>query len=428
MAETETTSLFRQGALEAAAGTQLGDPVQLHWRGVRIFTAVALALFVMLLAFACVVEYSPIHKVPAYLDVKGGLIRLRAPSDGAVAKRILVREGERVGAGDLLAILESDRLRADGASRHSATKMRIEEERDALSHEVTAAKVEAEVQRKLISRRIAGLRTELEALLADRRVADELLASLETQSQQIAEVGAQGYATRMQVSRQRDEVLSQKSRVANTKAASARVQRDIETAESELRLIDARLAGLVENKRRSAAELSRTELGSDAESEQVLRAPRSGIVSSALVAQGQSLVVGQTILTIVPQDEPLIVRLLVPARAAGSVRQGAAIKVAFSAYPREKFGQFSAQVLNISDSPTLSSDVPESIGPAQLVFVAVAALTEPPRDRDGTPLVLKPGMQATALVPIERRTVMAWLLEPFTRGFNESAGRKTPEL
>ena len=38
-------------------------------------------------------------------------------------------------------------------------------------------------------------------------------------------------------------------------------------------------------------------------------------------------------------------------------------------------------------------------------------------------LPLKPGMLADALVPIERRTVLEWLLDPILRGLNDSVGR-----
>ena len=38
-------------------------------------------------------------------------------------------------------------------------------------------------------------------------------------------------------------------------------------------------------------------------------------------------------------------------------------------------------------------------------------------------LQLKPGMLADALVPIESRTVLAWLLDPILRGLNDSVGR-----
>ena len=68
--------LFRQLAVEAASGTQIGEPMQSYWRGVTIFTVAAFALVGTLVAFVATVEYSPVYRVPSYTDVPGGLIRL----------------------------------------------------------------------------------------------------------------------------------------------------------------------------------------------------------------------------------------------------------------------------------------------------------------------------------------------------------------
>jgi hypothetical protein len=57
------------------------------------------------------------------------------------------------------------------------------------------------------------------------------------------------------------------------------------------------------------------------------------------------------------------------------------------------------------------------------MFVATATLPGELRSPSGDVLPLKPGMLADALVPIERRTVLAWLLDPILRGLNDSVGR-----
>jgi len=57
------------------------------------------------------------------------------------------------------------------------------------------------------------------------------------------------------------------------------------------------------------------------------------------------------------------------------------------------------------------------------MFVATAALPGPLLGTRGEVLPIKPGMLADALVPIESRTVLAWLLDPIVRGLNDSVGR-----
>jgi len=67
--------------------------------------------------------------------------------------------------------------------------------------------------------------------------------------------------------------------------------------------------------------------------------------------------------------------------------------------------------------------VPQAGGGSEPMFVAIATLPGALHGTRGEVLPLKPGMLADALVPIERRTVLAWLLDPIVRGLNDSVGR-----
>jgi membrane fusion protein len=414
--------LFRQAAVEAAAGTQIGTALATHWRGVGAFTAVAGALLAALLAFVAIVEYSPVHRVAAFVDARGGLIRLKAPLDGRVT-RLAVSDGALVGKGDLLAVIGSERLREEGGGERAAVRQSLEAEKAAIAREIDAARNEAAVNRLMLERRLHGLREERETLRADIRSGERLLASLIAQSDHVSSVAAEGYLPRQQAAQKRDEVTAQESRLASARGAAARIERDIETSEAERRLVDARLAGVIENRQRSSGELTRLRVQSDMDAEQVVRAPQDGRVSYASLAEGQSVEAGQPLFTIAPKDDPLIVKLLVAPAAVASVRPGVAFKLAFRAYPQERFGLFAATVMSVNEIPSLPSEVPQAAGASEPVFVAVASLPGELRGSHGEALPLKPGMLADALVPIERRTVLAWLLDPILRGLNDSVGR-----
>jgi membrane fusion protein len=218
-------------------------------------------------------------------------------------------------------------------------------------------------------------------------------------------------------------VTSQQSRVAELRSTLARVDLETATTEAERQVVAAKLQGLIENQRRSSGELERLVVQGDSEAEQAIRAPADGVVSMALIANGQSVAAGQPLFTIAPIDVPLIVRLLVPARAVASVQAGLGVKVVFRAYPQEKFGQFDARIETVSDMPSLPSEIEQMYVLSEPVFVATASLPKELRAPDGRLLKIKAGMLADALVPIERRTVLEWLFEPLLRSFHESADR-----
>ncbi len=414
--------LFRQVAIDASSGSQIGAALSTYWRGVAVFTAAAFVLLAGLFIFVATVEYSPVHRVASFVDARSGLVRLKAPLDGRIS-RIAVKDGALVKKGDLLAVIGSERLRAEGGGERAIVRQSLEAEKATIAREIEAARQEAGVNRLMLERRLHGLREERETLHADIRSGERLLASLTAQSDHVASAAAEGYLPRQQAAQKRDEVTAQESRLASARGALARVERDLETSDAERRLIDARLAGVIENRQRSNGELNRLTLQSEMDAEQVMRAPQDGRISFASLADGESVEAGQPLFTLAPAGDALVMKLLVAPAAVASVRPGVAIKLAFRAYPQERFGLFAARIESVNEVPSMPGELPQASGQSEPMFVATATLPGELRSADGEVLPLKPGMLADALVPIEKRTVLAWLLDPILRGLNDSVGR-----
>jgi membrane fusion protein len=416
----KVSPLFRPEAIDAAAGTQIGEALAAHWRGVRAFSCIAFLLIALLIAFLASVDYAPGLRIYAYIDSRSGLVRLKAPIDGRIVS-IAVKEGQRVRAGDTIAIISRDREQADGASQHTEIRSKLAQERELLDREMENARLEAVAARLVNERHVAGLRSEQATLATDLQSAERLLASLQSQCQQTESLLNKGFVSKLQVVQKRDEVTAQESRVASARAALTRVSRDIETSEAERGLVETKRFGAIEDLRRSAIGLERLAVQSDADAQEIVRAPRDGTVFSALIVSGQSVVAGERLFTIAPVDSALVLRVLVPARAAAAVRSGIAIKMAFQAYPEERFGQFPATIESVSDAPAMPEDVPRAGASSEPVFISLASWSKELRAPDGHVLWLKPGMLADAIVPLERRTMLAWVFAPMLRGFHEGA-------
>ena len=414
--------LFRQVAIDASSGSQIGAALSTHWRGVAIFTGVAFALLAGLFVFIATVEYSPVHRVASFVDAKGGLVRLKAPLDGRIS-RLAVKDGAIVRKGELLAVIGSERLREEGGGERAVVRQSLEAEKATIAREIDAARQEASVNRLMLERRMNGLRAERETLRTDIRSGERLLASLTAQSDHVASAAAEGYLPRQQAAQKRDEVTAQESRLASARGALSRVERDLETSDAERRLIDARLAGVIENRHRSSGELNRLTLQSEMDAEQVIRAPQDGRVSFASLSDGQSVESGQTLFTLAPINDALVLKLLVAPSAVASVRPGVEVKLAFRAYPQERFGLFPARIDSVNEVPSMPGELPQAAGQSEPMFVATATLPNGLRSTNGELLPIKPGMLADALVPIEQRTVLAWLLDPILRGLNDTVGR-----
>ena len=123
-----------------------------------------------------------------------------------------------------------------------------------------------------------------------------------------------------------------------------------------------------------------------------------------------------------PKGEPLVAKLFLAPATAASVRPGMAIKLAFRAYPRERFGMFEATVDSVDAALSLPGAVRAGVdaGADAPMFVATASLPGALRGPHGEALSLKPGMLADALVPTERRPLLEWLLDPSLRDGGKS--------
>jgi membrane fusion protein len=412
--------LFRQVAVDAAAGSQIGEALATHWRGVKVFTAAAYGLAAALTVFLAVVDYAPSLHVYAYTDARSGIVRLRAPVDGSVS-RIEVKDGQAVHQGDVIAVISRDRVQANGASQHAELRSSLEQERHLVAGEIDNARQQAVQTREMIDKRIAGLRSERATLETDLQATEHLLSSLREQSDRMNTLEKQGFVSMLQAAQKRDEATAQESRVANARAALARVDREIETSVQERALVDTKLSETIEDRRQRTIELDRLAVQSDAEAGEIIRAPKDGTVFSSMIVSGQSVRAGQALFTISPLDSTLVLRLLVPSRAAASVRPGTPIRIVFQAYPEEKFGQFAAVMESLSQAPVMPEDLLQAVPGSGPVFIALASWPGDLHTRDGRVLALKPGMLADAIVPLERRSMLEWLFEPILRGFNEGA-------
>lgn len=411
--------LFRQEAIIAAAGSQFGDPLETYWRGTGRFILVTFLILGALVTLLVVTEYAPFYRVPGFIDVPDGLVRIGAPADGRIVQ-IPIEEGSLVHAGDVLAVLNQDQLSVDGTSRSLAVREGIANEQATLAKEIAAATEEAKSQFAMTTSEITGLQSERLALLADLQSGDRLLNSLHGQYQQIAAAAEHGNMSKLDAARKLDEALSQESHLATSRAALARVTRDMDVASKSAQVKREQLQQLIETRHRESEALARASLGAAADAEQVIRAPLAGFVSSALISRGQTVVSGQPLFHLLPGDKPMVLHLLIPPRAAGTAQSGMHVRVAFEAYPREKYGEFEARLDRISDSPVLPGELVSFVTATAPAYLATATLV-----MTGTQtnlLRLKPGMLAEAFIPIEKRRAIEWLFDPLIRGFNSSPG------
>lgn len=151
----------------------------------------------------------------------------------------------------------------------------------------------------------------------------------------------------------------------------------------------------------------------------VVRAPVAGRVNRVLVSTiGSSVAAGQPIVEVVPSADSLTVEAMVTPKDIAAIHIGQHARINITAYDSAVYGGMSGEVVTISPDATVEERTGESH-----YTVRVRGDANSFRDREGHRLVIGSGMTADVNLLGDRRSVMAYILTPFTR-LSESAFRE----
>jgi membrane fusion protein len=195
-------------------------------------------------------------------------------------------------------------------------------------------------------------------------------------------------------------------RQISAKAVEVRTKR-YALSEAEAKAADT-LAGL----QASLAEAGTALAEAQARQGYVVAAPIAGRVTSLQAWAGMSTEVGVPFMAIVPENAPLQVSLLVPARAMGFIMRGQPVQVAFDAFPFQRFGLYPGRIESVSDTLLKPSESAGPITPKEPSYRVTARLERQTVTAYGQQMPLRPDMSLRADIIIDRRSLIQWLFDP----------------
>lgn len=146
-------------------------------------------------------------------------------------------------------------------------------------------------------------------------------------------------------------------------------------------------------------------------------APHEGVITFSGLVAGHSLQAEDIALVIhTGSTRPLVAALNIPSRQRGFVKEGQLVRIKLDAFPYARFGALQARIESISDTTMSKTDNPSTANATKVVesnnYMAWAALASDTFGASREPLRALPGMQGTASIVVERRTIAEWVLEP----------------
>lgn len=443
---------------ELAGPARLADetaflPAALSLQETPVHPAPRRAAYAIMTLFAAALAWTVFGQVDIVAVASGRIVvsersKLVQPLERSVVRRILVRDGDNVAAGQPLVELDATAPVADKASAHE--QLRAAESEAARSAALIAAlerglgepqaafpatwtaaeRRDAAMQIRAewtdIAARLAKLASERSHRQAEMETARAAVAKLETtlplarqREEDVRTLADQGYVaghasqdrTRERIEMERDLVL-QRARMGEAEAAlrESQAARAAFVAETVRTLHDRKAqaehrAAQAEQERNKAAQRERLSM---------LTAPVSGTVQQlAAHTPGGVVTEAQTLMVIVPDEPDVTAEVALENRDMGFVRAGQDAAIKLETFPFTRYGSVNATVQRVS-ADAVTDEKRGAFFPATLVLHASRI------DVDGHSVRLSPGMNLTAEIKTGERRVIEFLLSPVLKAGRES--------
>lgn len=397
----EQVGLFRKAAVDALHGAaplerEMPKPGASSWGLLAAFAVLTLSL----IGGAALASVEVTVKAPGVLRTPNGLRSVESVIEGSV-KEVLVRAGDAVEEGQVLARLEEARLRATLALREQALRAVTAEidgartsdrsllhrTRRALSHRryVQVQRADIKLDRK---------QQRLERLDRMRSAVQQGVASLEDT---VAAQDLLGQAA--------EEVASLAADVADLDVQLAQAENSWDARELQRTASLAQAQASVDEAR-SLLDLA------------VIRSPSAGRVESLLVTPGAVVQPGSVLAQVVPSGAPRSIVAFLPTRETAFVSVGNPAKVEVESLAVAEFGMADATVSRVSAdvaqpeelATVLGENVPGSFVRVELDLVDTDGLrTMAPHLRSGERLLVRLHQRERRVLSLLFDFVRKWL-------------------
>jgi len=388
--------------------------------------------------------------------VPSGYLKIVQPAEQGIVKEILVREGEAVKAGQVLARMDPvltdadlNAVRAEFLNRRLALRridaqlagaplLRERDDPPELFARVSAQHVanvrayeSALAQEKVV---LEKARHDLAGAQATRAKLEQVLPHYIAQEKAFEKLTQDGFAGRiMYTDKQRERI--EKEQALNVQEFVIRASASlIEQSEKRVAQIGADYRRQLQTERADvAAQFDRAQQDLAKQSHRQglleLRAPQGGVVKDlATHTAGTVASPGTILMTLVPEGDRLIAEVWVSNEDVGFVRQGQKVKLKLAAFQFQKYGLIQGKVLQVTADASEAPPGPRTeqqtgrdrpSGP--LSFRAIVELDAQELAADGQRYPLQAGMQVASEIHLGTRTVLEYLLSPVQKAFHDAA-------
>ena len=405
-------ALFRAEAQASQQQAWLGS-VQLHRPAtLKWLSMLALGGVIAVGAFLFSTEYTRKARVNGLLVPERGVMRLSVPQSATVVARP-VQDGQQVRQGDVLFVLSLDSPNPTGDSLSRSLR-----ERESSLNAAQAQQRElAQSQAASLKARVLTIQSTLQQADAELRLHAEREALARQSLGRLESLAKDQFVSNAQVQTKREELLGLQAQRQALARERENLQREALGLQAELQAIPLKAQVQQGELARDIAELQAQGAENEARRRLVLRAPSDGQMSTVLAEPGQVVQAGTQKGALLAAHTPLPAQLYAPSTAGGLLRPHPAVLLRYQAFPYQKFGQQTGEVLQVSRTPLQAAELaqlglPAAMAQGEPMYRITVQLQRQSVEAYGQDQTLSPGMLLEADVLLERRRLIEWIFEP----------------
>ena len=361
--------------------------------------------------------------------IPSGYVQSVQHLEGGIVKDILIHDGDRVEAGQVLFQLDDTSAGADlGQMRARQQTLQAQAERlrqftatvnaqdpKELSNDdqaiLKSMEESRDSQRQVLKEQIAQKENELKSLTATRVALAKNVALMDKENKIHQHLAEKGYGSELTALTSERQYNQMKGQLDDAENQENKAQDAIHEAQGRLLSLDADLKqqamktlGEVEGQ---LAETTKTlEKYEGTASRTTIVSPVRGIVKGLAVHTiGAVIEQGKVLCEIVPVDEELKVEALIPPSDIGQLHVGERVKVKISAFDYSRYGSVGGNLESISATTFQQQD-------GHAFYKAIIRLDRPYVGKDPSRNQISPGMTVSADIITGDKSVLQYLLKP----------------
>ena len=408
--------LFRQEVINSKLNKLEGDVILLSKLSYSFLTCFFCVLTLLVFYWLSTSHYYRKETALGWIEPIEGIVKVYNPLPESIITELYVSEGQHVVVDDKLLQVKNKTSLIDGREFVHLFSANLNNQKLELTKQIRRQKENYSIRRKNLIEQIRSsnhglvqIKTQL-SILQDQ----ETLAISEVNNYE--SLYASNSVSLIENNRAKKELLNIRNNIQTVKRELESLKNTISMQERELALLSSLHENELGELRRQIYDIDQQLLKIQAQSEAIIIAPISGIVTGIQGSVGQNLKDSIPLITIIPENSVLEVNLLVPVRAAGFLAVGQTLNVRYDAFPYQKFGTYKAVIRKISQSVFLPGETLNfPINSNEPFYIVQASLESESISAYGDDIRLKPGMTLSADINLEERTLLEWLLEPLYR-------------